>query len=381
MSNAQSLFTTTFGRPPDVAARAPGRVEFIGNHTDYNRGLVLGAAVDRYITVALAARPGDRIRALSDGHGEAIEFVPGEIPAGTWAAYPAGVVAVLAERAAIPGCDLVFHSDLPVGAGLSSSAAIETATAAAIDRWLGIGLTPVDLARAARRAENEYVGVPCGILDQAVVTFGRQDHLVRVDATAERFEPIPIPGETRLWIFDSGVRHRLTDGHYAERHRECREAFDVLHPLQPEASGLALIEPDLVEASRALLPGPLYHRARHITREHRRVEAVVGHLAHGRLREAGTALFESHRSSRDDFGNSVSELDLLVDRLSQEPSVLGARLTGGGFGGAVLAWTEPSFGVREADAVCRVFQSRFGRRPSVLSCRASDGVRVEPVEA
>lgn len=374
MCTASDSYLAQVGQPPVLAARAPGRVEFIGNHTDYNGGLVLGAAVDRYLSVALGPgrEPGVRVRSVD--HGQHVSFAPGAVPSGSWAAYPAGVVAVLAERTDIPPCELVFASDLPVGAGLSSSAAIETATACALDAWLGLGMSRADLARACRRAENEHVGVPCGILDQAVVTFGRQGHLVRVDAAAEVFETIPVPGETRLWIFDSGVRHRLTDGHYAARHRECGEAFAVLSADRRDLPGLAHIDPDAVEAARGRLSDAAWRRARHVTTEHRRVQNVIRLLGLGRLKEAGAELFASHRSSRDDFANSTPELDLLVDRLSQEPSVFGARLTGGGFGGAVLAWTDPSFGVREADAVCRLFETRYGRRPSVLACRASDGV-------
>ncbi len=366
-------FRERFGRSPEILARAPGRIEFIGNHTDYNGGPVLGAALDRGIGVALAARPDGHRRLASEGHE--LVAVPVEAPvrqtgAAGWANYPLGVLAAFPHFGLrVPaGFDYLALSDLPTGAGLSSSAAIELASALAFAALTGEQPSRETLVKAARHAENHFVGVPCGILDQGVSGFGRKDHLVFIDCRGPVFETVPLPGGVHFWLFNTHAKHALIDGLYAERHRECLAAAQAL--------GVALlneVSPEALAAGEARLAPVLRRRARHIVEEIARVGACVASLRAGDLPAVGRLLTASHRSSRDRFENSAPELDFLVDQLATAPGVYGARLTGGGFGGAVMALTGGGFGPADAAQVAATYAAAFGRPPEILHARTGDG--------
>jgi galactokinase len=367
-------FRAAYGRSPEWLARAPGRIEFIGNHTDYNGGPVLGAALDRAVWVALARRPGGVRRFASAERAEVIELAPGaearlDGPR-AWGNYPLGVLVAMREQGlpSLDGFDYLAASDLPLGAGLSSSAAIELASALVFLAAAGTAVSREALVQLGRRAENSFVGVPCGVLDQGVSAFGRQDHLVFIDCREPRFETVPLPGGVHFWVFNTHTRHALVDGLYAERHRECMEAARALGVAQlvdGTLAGLAAVETQV--------PRAVYKRGRHILEEIARVGATVKALGAGDLGAVGRLLMASHQSSRVWFDNSTAELDALVDRLVQEPSVYGARLTGGGFGGAVMALTSDRFGADEASAVVRAYTDRFAAAPDVLHLRTGDG--------
>jgi galactokinase len=369
-----SVFQNVFGRAPEFLARAPGRIEFIGNHTDYNGGTVLGAAIDRGVAVGVARRDDGRRRFYSEYAGKVIQR-PVETPVRTsgaesWINYPLGVVASMPAfgLTAPEGFDYLALSDLPSGAGLSSSAAIELASALAFLDLTGQTAERETVVKLGKHAENTFVGVPCGILDQGVSGFGRRDHLVYIDCRGPRFETVPIPAEAHFWIFNTHTKHALVDGLYAARHRECMEAAKAL------GVGL-LVEADAarLEAGRAKLSGTAYRRASHVIAEIARVEAAVAALRRGDLAATGALLTASHASSRTLFENSTDELDHLVDTLGRTPGVLGARLTGGGFGGAVMAMTTAAFGEPEAQGVARAYADRFRARPDVLHTRTGDG--------
>jgi galactokinase len=365
-------FRAAYGRPPAAIAHAPGRIEFIGNHTDYNGGTVLGASINRYVSVALAPRPDGQRRFRSDQAGEEVALAADRLEkqsgARAWANYPLGVLAALAEsgHAGPGGFDFFASSDLPIGAGLSSSAAIELASGLVFLNTEGGVLPPEELARVARRAENQFVGVPCGILDQGVSTFGRRDHLVFIDCRIPSFSLVPLPSAAHFWIFNTHTRHALVDGLYAARHAECMAAAKALGvPLLADAT------PERVAAAK--LPPNEHKRARHVVEEIARVGKTVEALRQGDLSAAGRLLTASHRSSQSLFENSTAELDLLVDTLVGVPGVHGSRLTGGGFGGAVLALTDAGFDRARADEVAVVYESRFGRRPDILHLQTADG--------
>jgi galactokinase len=360
-------------------ARAPGRIEFIGNHTDYNGGPVLGAAIDRSVWVALARRD-DGVRCFSSDSERGARHV--EVQSGTperqsgraaWTNYPLGVIAAMPAFGlrAPAGFDYLASSDLPAGAGLSSSAAIELASALCFLAATGQPAGPEVLAQLGRKAENDFVGVPCGILDQGVSAFGRRDHLVHIDCRGPSFSRVPLPQGLHFWIFNTHAKHSLVDGLYAERHRECMEAATALGvPLLADANLAAL------DAAAGRMPELVAKRARHVLGEIARVEETVSALAAGRIARVGELLIESHRSSQHLFENSTPELDFLVDMLEVAPGVHGARLTGGGFGGAVLAVTGPAFGQADASQVCVKYESRFGMRPEILRLRSADGAQI-----
>ncbi len=367
-------FRTTYGRAPEIIARAPGRIEFIGNHTDYNGGTVLGAAIDRGVWVALAKRD-DATWSFASGQKPGIVRVAvGDLAkregAESWVNYPLGVLAALGSFSlnAPAGFDYLAVSDLPLGAGLSSSAAIELASALAYTAMTGQQPVRETLVKAARHAENHFVGVPCGILDQGVSGFGKRDHLVFIDCRGPRFETVPLPAGAHFWIFNTHTKHALVDGLYAARHRECMEAAKALGvKLLVEASPTLLAEKE-----QALSP-VVAKRARHIIEEIARVDATTAAMRAGDLTAVGKLLTASHRSSQQLFENSTVELDFLVDTLVATPQVYGSRLTGGGFGGAVMALTSGAFGEAEARSVADKYAAKFGARPDILHTQTGDG--------
>lgn len=376
--NITTQFKQAYGTVPTVIARAPGRVEFIGNHTDYNGGAVLGAAIDRYVWVAAAPNAEGRLRLFSAGGPSVLELPadPGTKITGSdsWANYPLGVWRSLRDFG-LPqpaGFDLLVDSNLPPGAGLSSSAALELATALALLQLAGKNDLPLDqLAKLGRHAENKYVGVPCGILDQGTSAFGRAGHLVQIDCRGPVFSRVPLPANAHLWIFNTREKHALIDGFYATRHQECLAAAKALG-----VALLADLTPAQFAAKEKTLPPVLAQRAKHIVEEHARVHDTAVALQRGDLVAVGKLLTASHRSSQHLFENSTPALDQLVDLLEQHPAVLGARLTGGGFGGAVMALTKETFTESDAAGIARRHATRQHRAPEILHLQAADGAKI-----
>jgi galactokinase len=379
-------FRAVYGRDPEILSRAPGRIEFIGNHTDYNGGRVLGASIDRDVWVGLAGRTDGRRRLASDRYDEIVVLPAGPLKklSGTsaWANYPLGVLATLPEFgwSGPEGFDYLALSNLPAGAGLSSSAALELASGLAFLGSAGERPGAEALAAACRRAENHFIGVPCGILDQGVSSFGRKDHLVFIDCRGPAFSLVPLPPAAHFWIFNTHTRHALVDGLYETRHRECLAAarmlgVEFLAEVTPKglAEFVAWQPKDIpAEAARLL------KRARHVVDEIARVDAAVAALRRSDLAEVGRLLSASHVSSKTLFENSTPPLDFLAAALGAAPEVYGARLTGGGFGGAVMALTSAEFGGAQALQIVAAYETEFGARPDVLHARTSDGAQNIP---
>ena len=362
-----------------MSASAPGRVEFIGNHTDYNGGWVLGATIDRRVEVEVGRREDRRLHMASEDNVPTvvvgIDHIEKQSGDRAWANYVLGTIVALREEGVTvdSGVDLRVRSTLPVGAGLSSSAALEVATACALNEAFGGGLDRTALARLARRAENDFVGVPCGLLDQAVVAFGDERHLVRLDAQTEEISTVSFPAQTGLWIFRTHRTHALAEAHYQERHDEARAVRDRLDDLLGGVEHLAAVAPEELEGVKEHLPAELYRRALHVSTEHRRVQRAVRLLEREEYEAVGELLFASHESSRVNYENSTEELDFVVEQLTQSAHVLGGRLTGAGFGGAAMAWTREAFGDDEARAVAAAYADRFGEELEVLACRPAPG--------
>jgi galactokinase len=373
----QDRFRQNFGRAPTVIATAPGRVEFIGNHTDYNGGAVLGAAIDRYVTVAAAPDGQGRLR-FATGDGPVVVLPAGATGKATggdsWVNYPLGVWRSLGDLgvARPADFDLLITSDLPAGAGLSSSAALELATALALHALAGgPALEPAQLATIGKHAENVHVGMPCGILDQGTSAFGQANHLVHIDCRGPSFKRIPMPAGTHLWIFNTHEKHALVDGLYATRHKECHDAAAALG-----VQWLADVPVARIEELEKKLPPASAKRFRHVVAEHARVAATVASLKRGDLARVGSLLTESHVSSSRYFENSTPALDSLVDLLAAQPGVLGARLTGGGFGGAAMALTTDAFTAAAAQAVADAQAAKGHHRPDVIHLQVADGARI-----
>ena len=370
----RAAFTAVYGRAPQIIARAPGRIEFIGNHTDYNGGPVLGAAIDRGVWVALAPRDDGRWQFASEENGRMISMLAGRPRAQTgarrWTNYPLGVIVALSKFGlrAPGGFDFLVMSNLPAGAGLSSSAALELASALAFLALTGDDASRETVVKICRYAENNFVGVPCGILDQGVSGFGKQDRLVFIDCRGPHFETVPLPAGAQFWIFNTHTKHALVDGLYAARHRECMVAAQTLGvPLLADATRAQL------ESARVQMAPLEFKRAQHIIEEIARVGATVRALRAGDLAKVGALLTASHRSSQTLFENSTPELDFLVDVLSATARVYGARLTGGGFGGAVMALTAEEFSAEQARGVAKLYAKKFGSTPDILHTRTGNG--------
>jgi galactokinase len=367
-------FQQVFGRSPDAVTRAPGRIEFIGNHTDYNGGTVLGASIDRGVGVAIAKRSDGQRRFYSGHTGEIITLPAGELKklsgAGSYTNYAQGVLAAMPAfgLSAPEGFDYLDLSDLPVGAGLSSSAAIELASGLAFLHITGQNPSRETLVKIGRHSENHFVGVPCGILDQGVSGFGKKDHLVFIDCRGPRFDTVPLPSGAHFWIFNTHTKHALVDGLYAARHKECMDAAKALGVNQLVDATLGQLE-----AAKAGLSPEACKRARHVIEEIARVDATCKLLAKGDLAAVGKLLTASHRSSQTLFENSTAELDFLVDTLETTEHVYGTRLTGGGFGGAVMALTDGDFNSAKAQAVIAAYTARFGSAPDIIHMQTGDG--------
>ena len=314
-------------------AVAPGRINIIGEHTDYAGGLCLPAAVDRFL--AVAAAPADEIAAVSQGHGPPVAAAADPIrPHGNWADHPLGVLAELAREGVPVSVRLAVASDLPTGAGLSSSAALGVATAVAVMELSGHDVDGDRVARLCRRSENRFLGVPSGLMDQVACVHGRRGQALLFDAMAETVEAIPLPRDLDFLVIESGVRRSLRGSHYRDRPAEAAEA---LARARTKHQGLrSLADLDIGEVEALALPEPLNRRARHIVTETQRVRQAVACLGDGDLEALGKLLLASQLSLARDAEVSLPELDALVEE-AIDAGCLGARLMGAGFGGSVIA--------------------------------------------
>lgn len=371
----RSRFREAFGRAPEVVARAPGRVNLIGEHTDTSEGLVLPCAIDRDTWVAAARRDDARVRARSREEALPCAYTLGsEARAGDWGDYLRGVSAVLRLGGhGVGGFDLALASDVPAGSGLASSAALAVAVGTALDALLGLGLDARGRAELAHAAETGFVGVPCGVMDPFASGLGRAGQALRIDCRSLEVRPVPLPAGAALLVAHSGVRRRLSDGRYAERRDECRAALAAACALRPGVRALRDLAPaDLPDLER-VLEGPLRRRVRHVVRENARVDAVAAALSSGDLAAAGALLAEGHASLRDDFEVSVPEIDLLCALGDAAPGVHGSRLTGAGFGGCTVHLVDADAVEAAREAIQTGFARRTGRRPPVLAVRPADG--------
>lgn len=355
-----------------LEAYAPGRAELLGNHTDYNEGLVLAIAVNCGTSVTVAPLPDNRIVLRSKDFPEKWEGTVKSVqpgPSGSWYNYVLGVVEELGRRQVfLGGFELEAHSVLPIGAGLSSSAALEAATALALKKLYPYEMEALEIARACQAAEHHYTGVRCGLLDQISVLMSRMGHATFIDCRNFEVRHLPLPPDVCFVIVNSGVKHALVAGEYNERRASCEEAARLLG-----RRALRDVSTAELEKFREKLPETVWKRARHITGENERVAQAVGFLAQGKIEAFGGLMFESHESSRRYFENSCPELDFLVETARGLEGCLGARLSGGGFGGATInlvrKGSEDSFCAGLAQAA----RQRLGHEPSILVTEACGG--------
>jgi galactokinase len=369
-------FRTRFGVNPHVY-RAPGRVNLIGEHTDYNDGFVMPAAIGFYCRVAASPRKDRKLVVFSEEFRDQVEvgLSPDALrPSHTWSDYSVGVAAQLEKAGfALTGANLLIHGEVPIGAGLSSSASIEVATALALAEESGLSIDRTRLARICQQAENDFVGMRCGIMDQFISLHGRANHALMLDCRSLQFELVPIPEFVRLVVCNTGVTHKLAGGEYNRRREECEEAVRSLEKVLPGIRALRDVSLEQLEEYRGVLSEVAYKRAHHVITENARVLDGTEALRMGSLHQFGEYMAESHGSLRDMFEVSCAELDLMVELANRQAGVYGARMTGGGFGGATINLVEASKAEAFAENVANAYQKETGIVPTNYICMPADG--------
>ncbi len=381
IADHRERFHERFGRPGEVRLfHSPGRVNLMGAHLDYNGGPVMPMAIDRGTFVAVRPRGDGRLRLASTLEAGEVETDVAHLPGtavGAWYDYPLGVVSHLV-RGGGAGCgaDVLFGGNLPIGAGLSSSASICVGTAYALGTVWGLPSDPQDCIAAALWGEREFVGVRCGIMDPYAVALTRPGHVLWLDCKDASVEHLPLdPDEVTIAVADSGVRRELAQGAFNERVTECARAFGVLRRHVPEAECLRDVSVEIVEEHAGELEPTVLRRARHVASEVQRTMAARAALLAGDLPAFGRRITEAHASLRDCFEVSTPELDLLVDTALSWEGVFGARLTGAGFGGCIVIVLRSAARPGLDEHLRRTFQERVGREPAVAFFRGDRGPR------
>jgi galactokinase len=381
--SAADRFQLRYKQPPRWVVAAPGRVNLIGEHIDYNDGFVLPMAIDRYCAIAAAATLGESAKIFSlateDEATISLASVKRNPTPGHWSNYFAGVIALCSNRNMRPGgFEAVVDSSVPFGGGLSSSAAIEVATATLIEAMTGKTLDPVEKALLCQKAEHEYAGVPCGIMDMFASTMGRADHLMLLDCRSRQIEHIPlVDPNISVLIMNTNVKHELSGGEYAERRGQCESAARKL-----DVSSLRDVSIEQLNADHKKLETTELRRARHaITEIARTVEAAAAVKA-GEWPRVGKLMYASHESLRDDYEVSCAELDLLTQLahdIGPTGGVIGSRMTGGGFGGCTVSLVETTKVGDVAEALAQSYRAKTSIKPSIIISRPARGAHIVDV--
>jgi galactokinase len=380
LSKLKTDFVRRFSASPRLFS-APGRVNLIGEHTDYNDGFVLPMAIERRTVVAAAPRSDGRVVAQSGAFGETFEFElerPGPGRRGVWGDYVEGTARALAERGvAVGGASLFIESDVPRGAGLSASAALETSVGLALVSLAGrADFDRVTLAKAGQAAEHEYVGTLCGIMDQYIAALGVARHALLVDCRSLEARRVPMElGDAKLVVCDTGVKHEHASSGYNLRRAECEEAVRLLGAALPGIRALRDVDEAGFERHAELLPEVVRRRARHVVTENERTLRAVDALSARNLEEFGRLMQASHVSLRDDFEVSCPEVDLAVEEALAHAGVYGARMTGGGFGGCMIALAHTNAVESLMERLIEALANRFGATAHAFATEAADGAR------
>ena len=368
-------FVERFGQAP-FFYRAPGRVNLIGEHTDYNDGFVMPAAIGFYTQVAIAPRPDRKLCIYSRDFREAIELDLDRLPqsrTGRWADYVVGVTTMLSTGHNLRGANLLLAGDVPQGAGLSSSASVEVAVGYALLAISNRGIDLDELARLCQQAENDFVGARCGIMDQFVACHGKVDHALLLDCRSLEFRQLPVPKDVRIVICNTMVKHSVARGEYNLRRAECEEGVRMLAKHRSGVRALRDVTLEDLSAYAADLPAAVLRRCRHVVSENARVLEAAAALDRGDMQTFGVLMKQSHRSLRYDFEVSCSELDLMVELSEPIEGVLGARMTGGGFGGCTVNLVRSNQAAHFKQRVSEAYEEATGQKPEIYDCAAAQG--------
>jgi galactokinase len=380
LSEIATAFRREFHAEPEIFS-APGRVNLIGEHTDYNQGLVLPSAIGFYVRIAISPRPDRKLVVRSTAFPQAFDFDLGNLPPqklGSWCDYVLGVASMLVRAGhALKGANLLIHGEVPTGAGLSSSAALEVASALAL-LSLGSKQLPFDeVAKLCQRAENEFVGARVGIMDQFISCFGRESHAVLLDCRSLAFQLVSIPENVRFVISNTKVKHQHSGGEYNRRREECETATKILSQTYPEVRSLRDVSRQQLTAVADRMPTLLYKRALHVITENERVMQTAAGFRARDLQQVGQLMRDSHRSLRDDYEVSCRELDVMVEAAESLAGYYGGRMTGGGFGGCTVNLVDHSKAHEFAEKVAERYQRATGVSPDVFICFPADGAALK----
>jgi galactokinase len=381
LEHLKKIFRDRFKSDAEIIVRAPGRVELIGNHTDYNDGFVLPMAIDRECLILARRRMDRTIRIYSELFDETCEFElspdlqPGEP---FWANFPKGVASLLLKAGKqLGGLDMTLACDIPAGGGLSSSAAIEIGYGRAFLAASGETIAPVDLALVGQQAEHTFAGAPCGIMDQFICALGKADHALLLDCRSREYELVPVPFQhASLLIADSKVKHNLGQSGYPLRRQQCFEVVDILKNDLPQITHLRDVDMAALDAYKDKLDAVHYARARHVITENDRVMKMAEGFRSGDLALAGRMMNESHASSRDDYDVSCEELDFLVETAQSCKGVYGARMSGGGFGGCIVALVENDVAKEIESRLNDAYNKKYDKTPGIFFTGAAEGAEV-----
>jgi galactokinase len=364
-ATVRAAFSAVYGHSATAVVRSPGRVNLIGEHTDYNEGFVFPAALDLGTTVAVRPRSDRQLNSYAARLGRADnasldDLLSGEVAG--WARYVRGTAALLLQSGVVlPGADLLIDGDLPMGSGLSSSASLELGVAQALLTLAGRTMSVTELAQLGRRVENEVIGLRSGIMDQLAVAGGVAGHALLIDCRSYAITPVAIPADLRVLVLDSAAPRTLAGSAYNQRRSECESALEKLCGLRPGMTALRDVDAALLEQGRPLLTDVEYRRARHVVSENQRVLDCVAALQAGDAERVGALMNASHDSLRSDYEVSGPELDLLVELARAQAGVYGARLTGAGFGGCVVALAQADAAEQAVQAIVTRYSFETGR--------------------
>lgn len=376
VAKLKKIFAERFGGNPRIF-RAPGRVNLIGEHTDYNDGFAMPAAIDLYTSIAIAPRNDATLRVFSANLNESAEIdLNAKNPQAKhrWSDYIHGVALMLQNAGvSVSGADIAILSKVPSGSGLSSSAALEVSVAAALLTNAKYSLTKLEIAKLCQQAENEFVGARVGIMDQFAACFGRAGHALLLDCRALTGTPVPLPPELSLVICNTMVKHEHSGGEYNARRAQCEEGVQLLKRWYPHISALRDVSLSQLLQHEKDLPPLIFRRCKHVISENDRVIDFVDAMRQNDFTAAGKLMAESHTSLRDDFDVSCRELDVMVELAQQSEGIIGARMTGGGFGGCTINLVKREHVGEFGAAVAAGYKSVTGIAPDIIVCAAGEG--------
>ena len=379
MSIPQALsetFQSLYGGQPKLY-RAPGRVNLIGEHTDYNQGFVMPAAIDFSTWLAIAPRRDRKLSVRSENFAETVELdldQPATQGRGHWSDYPFGVAVKLEESGhRLIGANMLVRGEVPIGSGLSSSAAIEVATGLALLEDSEARIDRVTLAKLCQQAENEFVGMRCGLMDQFISCFGKAGHALMLDCRGLDYKLLPLPANVKLVVCNTMVKHELASSEYNARRADCELGVQLLSQKISTAQSLRDVTLNDLERFPSKLPEVVYRRCRHVVSENDRVMDAAAALTAGDLTLFGKLMAESHQSLRDDYEVSCKELDLMVELANKAEGVVGARMTGGGFGGCTINLVRSESVDSFKQTVASEYLRTTGREPEIYVCTAAQG--------